>query len=70
MKTINKLALFIIIVGAINWFSIGIFQYDIVASIFGGQGAIVSRIVYSLVGIAGVWAISLLFNDKSNLTSS
>jgi len=69
LKLLNKLALIIIIIGAINWFSIGIFQYDIVASLFGGQSAMFSRVIYSIVGIAGIWAISLLCNHSSNLTA-
>lgn len=51
------------IIGALNWGSIGIFQFDIVAWLFGGQGAMLSRIVYTLVALAGIWCISLLFRD-------
>jgi uncharacterized protein len=53
-----------VIIGALNWLLIGLFKYDLVASIFGGQSAMLSRIIYSLVGIAGIWTISLLFRDK------
>ena len=49
---LDKIALALVIIGAINWGSIGIFQFDIVAWIFGGQGAIVSRIIYTLVALA------------------
>ena len=59
---IHKIALALVIIGAINWGSIGIFGFDIVAALFGGQAAIISRIVYTLVGIAGLWCISLLFH--------
>ncbi len=62
---LDKLALLFVIIGAINWGSIGIFQFDIVAWIFGGQGALVSRIIYTIVGLAGIWCISLLFRDRS-----
>ena len=58
---LDKLALLLTIIGAINWGSIGIFRFDIVAWIFGGQGAIVSRIIYTLVALAGLWCISLFF---------
>ncbi len=61
---LDKIALVLVIIGALNWGSIGIFSFDIVAWLFGGQGAIISRIVYTLVAIAGIWCISLLFRDK------
>ena len=54
----NIAALTLVIIGAINRLLIGIFQFDVVAAIFGGQAAIVSRIIYSLVGLAGLWCIS------------
>jgi uncharacterized membrane protein YuzA (DUF378 family) len=60
----DKLALVLVIVGALNWLLVGLFQFDLVAAIFGGQGALLSRIVYTLVGVAGVWCISLLFKDR------
>ena len=59
----DKIALLLVIIGAVNWGLIGIFQFDLVASIFGGQAAVVSRIIYTLVGAAGLWCISLLFRD-------
>ena len=58
---IHKIALALVIVGALNWGSIGIFGFDLVAPVFGGQASIGSRVVYTLVGIAGLWCISLLF---------
>lgn len=60
----DKIALLLLIIGAVNWGLIGIFQFDLVASIFGGQAAVVSRIIYTLVGAAGLWCISLLFRDR------
>ena len=60
----DKIALLLVIIGAVNWGLIGIFQFDLVAWLFGGQGAILSRIIYTLVGIAAVWCISLLFRDN------
>ena len=60
----DKIALTLVIIGALNWGSIGIFSFDIVAWIFGGQGAVISRIIYTLVAIAGIWCISLLFRDR------
>lgn len=60
----DRLALVLVIIGALNWLLVGLFQFDLVASLFGGQGALLSRIVYTLVGIAGIWSISLLFRDR------
>ncbi len=54
-------ALILAIVGAINWGLVSLFQFDLVAWIFGGQTAFLSRIVYGLVGLAGLWCITLLF---------
>ena len=59
----DMLALILSIIGSINWGSIGLFRFDIVAWIFGGQGAILSRIIYTVVALAGIWCISLLFRD-------
>ncbi len=64
MNTIDNTALALVIIGAINWGSIGIFKFDIVSSIFGGQDAVLSRIIFTLVGLAGLWSIGLLFKDK------
>ena len=60
----DKIALLLVIIGAINWGLTGIFQFDLVAYIFGGQGALISRVIYTLVGAAGLWSISLLFRDR------
>ena len=61
------LALILIIVGALNWGSIGLFKFDIVAWIFGGQDALLSRIVYTVVALAGIWCISLLFRSREEI---
>ena len=58
---LDRISLILVVIGAINWGSIGLFQFDIVAWIFGGQDAIVSRIIYTVVALAGIWCISLLF---------
>ncbi|MBE5785044.1 MAG: DUF378 domain-containing protein [Clostridiales bacterium] len=57
----DTLALILVIIGALNWGMIGLFQFDLVASIFGGMSGIVSRIIYTLVGLAGIWGITMLF---------
>ena len=61
----DKIALLLVIIGAVNWALVGVVQFDLVAWIFGGQAAVLSRIVYTLVGIAGVWCISLLFREHA-----
>ncbi len=61
---LDKISLVLVIIGALNWGSIGLFQFDLVAWVFGGQGAILSRIVYTLVALAGIWCISLLFRES------
>ena len=62
MKILDKIALVLIIIGAINWGLIGFFKFDLVATIFGEMSTL-SRIVYALVGISGLWGIKLLFDD-------
>lgn len=61
---IDRIALILTIIGGINWGSVGIFRFDIVAWIFGGQAATVSRIIYTLVGLSALWCISLLFRGS------
>lgn len=60
---IDKIALTLLIIGGLNWGSVGIFQFDLVAWLCGGQTGIISRIVYILVGLSAIWCISLLFRD-------
>ncbi len=64
---LDRIALLLTIVGALNWGTIGLFQFDMVAFLFGGQDALISRIVYSLVALGGIWCISLLFRDREEL---
>lgn len=61
---IDRIALILAIIGALNWGSIGIFGFDIVAYICGGQLSTVSRVIFTLVGIAGLWCVSLLFRQR------
>lgn len=60
----DKIALTLAIIGGINWGSIGIFGFDIVAALFGGSGTMLSRIVYTVVGLAALWCISLLWRPQ------
>ena len=59
----DKLALTLAIVGALNWGSIGLFSFDLVAWICGGQTALLARIIYAAVGLAGIWCITMLFRE-------
>lgn len=61
---IDRIALILAIVGGLNWGSIGLFRFDLVAWIFGGQTALLYRVVYTLVGLAALWCISLLFRSR------
>ena len=62
----DTVALILTIIGGINWGLIGLFQFDLVAWIFGGQDAVVSRIIYALVGLASIWCITLLFREHTH----
>ena len=66
---LDRIALILMIIGALNWGSIGLFQFDAVAWMFGGQGAAISRVIYTLVALAGVWSISLLFREREQAQS-
>ena len=57
----DTLALILSIIGSLNWGLVGIFQFDLVAWLFGGQNMVISRIIYTVIGLAGLWCISLLF---------
>lgn len=61
----DKVALALVIVGALNWGGIALFGFDTVAFLLGGQMSVLSRIVYGLVGLAGLWCISILFRDQT-----
>ena len=61
----DTLALILAIVGAVNWGLVGLFRFDLVAWIFGGQTAGISRVIFTLVGLAGLWCITLLFRDRA-----
>jgi len=67
---VDKIALILAIVGGLNWGSIGIFGFDLVAFLFGGANSALSRVVYTLVGLAAVWCISLLFRENDTVTNN
>ena len=61
---IDKIALVLAIIGALNWGSIGLFQFDLVSWICGGAATVAARIIYTVVALAGIWCISLLFRSR------
>ena len=64
MKVIDKIALFLIVIGAINWGLIGFFRFNLVDTLLGDMSAF-SRIIYALVGISGLWGIKLLLTNNN-----
>ena len=64
---IDTVSLLLTIIGGINWLLVGVFQFDLVAWIFGGQGSLWARIVYTVVALAGIWCISLLFRSREEI---
>ena len=65
-QMIDRIALILAIIGGINWGSVGLFKFDLVAWICGGQTSLVSRIIYTIVGLASIWCISLLFRESND----
>jgi hypothetical protein len=65
----RNLVLILVIIGAINWGLIGFFKYDLVSNIFGGQYEVVSRIIFAIVGLAGIYAISFFFRNRQSVQS-
>ena len=68
-KMLDRIALILTIIGALNWGSIGIFQFDVVAWICGDQAAVISRIIYTVVALAGLWCISLFFRERNEVVA-
>jgi len=63
---LDTISLLLTIIGGVNWLLVGVFQFDLVAWIFGGQGALISRIIYTVIGAAALWCITLLFRPREN----
>ena len=61
---IDRIALILVIIGALNWGTVGLFGFDMVAFLCGGQMAVISRVIYALVGLGGLWCVSLLFRER------
>ena len=70
LNIMDTLSLILIVIGALNWGLVGIFQFDLVAAIFGGMSGVVSRIIYTLVGLAGLWGITMLFRKRNRAAFS
>ena len=66
MSILDRIALALTVIGGVNWGLVGIFRFDLVAWLFGGQDALISRIIYTVVGIAALWCISLLFRGRDS----
>ena len=60
----DKIMLTLAIIGALNWGCVGVFKFDVVAWLCGGQTSTLSRVIFTLVGLAGIWCITLLFRDR------
>lgn len=60
----DKIALTVLIIGGLNWGSVGLFGFDLVAFVCGGSGSMISRVIYTLVGLSAVWCVSLLFRER------
>lgn len=64
---LDRISLLLSIIGGINWLLVGVFQFDLVAWIFGGQAALISRIIYTIIGAAALWCITLLFRPREHM---
>lgn len=61
---LDRISLVLVIIGALNWLLVGLFRFDLVANLFGGTESLISRIIYVLVGLAGIWCITLLLRPR------
>lgn len=68
--SMDKVALFILLIGGLNWGLVGLFQFDVIAWAFGGSGSIISRILYIVVALAAIWCISLFFRRNDVIDTS
>ena len=69
-KMFDKICLALSIIGSLNCGLVGLFQFDLVAWIFGGSDAILARIIYTVIALAGIWCISLLFRNEDEMVTS
>ena len=64
---LDTISLLLTIIGGVNWLLVGVFQFDLVAWTFGGQAALISRIIYTVIGAAALWCITLLFKNREHV---
>ncbi len=64
LSGLDKFSLALLIIGGLNWGLVGFLRFDLVAAIFGGQAAVISRVIFALVGIAALWSIGILFRGQ------
>ena len=64
MLNLDRIALIIAVIGALNWGSVGLFRFDLVAWLCGGAGSMLARVIYTVVALAGIWCISLIFRER------
>lgn len=67
---LDRICLILTIIGSLNWGSVGLFQFDLVAWLFGGADSLISRVIYTVIALAGVWCISLLFREREDVVKS
>ena len=67
IMVIDRIALVLAIIGGLNWGGVGIFGFDMIAALFGGQAGGISRVIYTLIGLSALWCISLLFRERDVL---
>jgi len=67
MNVFDRICLALVVIGALNWGLVGLFEFDFVAWLFGGTTAVLSRIIYTIIALAGIWCISLLFRDTEKV---
>lgn len=65
----DRVSLVLVIIGALNWGCVGLFRYDFVAALLGGSASAASRVVYTIVGLAGIWCITLFFHEREMIQS-
>ncbi len=61
---LDRISLILAIIGALNWGAVGLFRFDIVSWICGGQDSVLARLIYTVVALAGIWCVSLLFRER------
>ncbi len=66
---LDRICLILVILGALNWGGVGLFQFDTVAWLFGGTDSLIARIIYTVIALAGIWCVSLLFRERDEVVS-